>query len=333
MDVHKLVDIMSTDLLFVEPLTPLNKITQLMSQQKHSCLLVVKNKKPLGIITERDIVSFFSKKLNDDMVSDKFNVLPLAEELMTHNLIMLHEDQNILDALVVSTANNVRHIPIINNSGDLTGIVTYTDIANTQRSIMESYSALIDRTVSERTSELEEANKLLNEMTLLDPLLGIGNRRAMEIDIKSTHDISERYEENYAIAMIDVDHFKPYNDFYGHQEGDEALQKITQSLKSTIRTTDRIYRYGGEEFLVLMPNTSLEGARELAQRMIGGLESEKIPHCKSPHNVITASCGLSIYTNEDNINETKWADIVKSADEALYAAKNAGRNQVSVHTA
>lgn len=333
MDIHKLVDIMSTDLLFVEPLTPLNKITQLMSQQKHSCLLVVKDKKPIGIITERDIVSYFSEKLNSKNVSDNFKVLPLAEELMTHNLIMLHEDQNILDALVVSTANNVRHIPIINNDGILSGIVTYTDIANIQRSIIESYSAMIERNVSERTSELEEANKLLNEMTLLDPLLGIGNRRAMEIDIKTTHDISERYEENYAIAMIDVDNFKSYNDFYGHQEGDEALQKITKSLESTIRSTDRIYRYGGEEFLVLMPNTSLEGARELGQRMISGLESEKIPHCKSPYNVITASCGLSIYTNEDNINETKWADIVKSADEALYVAKNAGRNQVSVKTA
>lgn len=323
---------MSTDLLFVEPLTPLNEITQLMSQQKYSCLLVVKDKKPLGIITERDIVDLFSEKLNSNKVSDSFKVLPLAEELMTHNLIMLHEDQNILDALVVSTANNVRHIPIINNNGFLTGIVTYTDIANIQRSIMESYSAIIERNVSERTSELEQANKLLNEMTLLDPLLGIGNRRAMEIDIKSTHDISERYEENYAIAMIDVDNFKLYNDFYGHQEGDEALRKVTQSIKSTIRSTDRIYRYGGEEFLVLMPKTSLDGAKGLAQRVIGGLESEKIPHSKSPFNVITASCGLSIYTNEDNINETKWEDVVKSADEALYVAKNAGRNQVSVKT-
>lgn len=323
---------MSTDLLFVEPLTPLNKITQLMSQKKYSCLLVVKDKKPIGIITERDIVDLFSEKLNSNKVSENFKVLPLAEELMTHNLIMLHEDQNILDALVVSTANNVRHIPIINNSGCLTGIVTYTDIANIQRSIMESYSAIIERNVSERTSELEQANKLLNEMTLLDPLLGIGNRRAMEIDIKSTHDISERYEENYAIAMIDVDNFKLYNDFYGHQEGDEALRKVTQSIKSTIRTTDRIYRYGGEEFLVLMPKTSLDGAKGLAQRVIGGLESENIPHCKSPFNVITASCGLSIYTNEDNINETKWEDIVKSADEAMYVAKNAGRNQVSVKT-
>lgn len=301
-----------------------------MSEQKYSCLLVVNNKKPVGIITERDIVNFLSNKLNNSTSSNSFNILPVASDLMTNNLIMLNENQSLLDALVVSTANNVRHIPITNTDGDLAGIVTYTDIANVQRSMIESYSAIIESNVSERTSKLEEANKLLKEMTLLDPLLGIGNRRAMEIDLKSTHDVSERYEENYAIAMIDIDNFKLYNDYYGHQAGDDVLLKVANSIKSSIRTTDRIYRYGGEEFLVLLPHTTTEGAKELAQRIIVALESEEIPHCKSSYNVITASCGLSIYTNNDNINEVKWTDILKSADEALYVAKNSGRNQVSI---
>lgn len=330
MDEHKLGDIMSTDILSVGPHSTLNEITHLMTQQSYSCLLVVQNKKPIGIITERDIVRYISESLNNNLQYKSKS--PLAADLMTYNLIMLQEDQDILDALVVSIANKVRHLPIVDLNGYLTGIVTYTDIANFQRSILESQSAIIESCITERTSELVKANQRLKEMTLLDPLLGIGNRRAMEIDIKCTHDLSKRYENSYAIAMIDIDNFKLYNDHYGHQAGDEALQKVTHSIKSSIRSTDRIYRYGGEELLVLLPQTKIDGAKELGQRMLCDLKSQKIPHCKSSHDFVTVSCGICIYQNDNNKGKNNWLHIIRTADDALYTAKNEGRNQVSIKT-
>lgn len=328
----KLATIMSTDVLTVEPHSSLAEITTFMSKQHYSCLLVVQNKKPLGIITERDIVRFLSENLNDDFLKHKQNNLPRAVDLMTRNLIMLQDDQTILEALVVCTANKVRHLPVVDTNGFLSGLITYTDIVNFQRHIMESQSAIIEKSISERTSELLKANQRLKEMTLLDPLLGIGNRRAMEIDIKCTHDLSQRYKDDYAIAMVDIDNFKLYNDHYGHQAGDDALQRVTNSIKSTIRSTDRIYRYGGEELLILLPKTKSEGAKELAQRILNGLESENIPHCKSPYSCVTVSCGLGIYNSDVSQKDFDWAHIVKSADDALYAAKDGGRNQFSINT-
>lgn len=331
MDAYKLVDIMSTDILYVKPQSPLDEVTRLMSQQRYSCLLVVENNKPIGIITERDIVNLLAEKLNAKSICNELSNDIFAENIMSKNLIALTEEQDILDALVVSNVNKIRHIPIISKKGILLGLVTYTDIANVQRDMIESYSAIVEKGISARTSELEEANNLLKEMTLLDPLLGIGNRRAMEIDVKSTHSVSKRYKESYAIAMIDIDYFKLYNDFYGHQMGDDTLRQVTNSIKSSIRTTDRLYRYGGEEFLLLMPHTEELGAIELLHRIVLNVQSEKIPHCKSQFEVVTVSAGLSLYGRESNAMDLKCQSIVKQADEALYKAKSSGRNQIATY--
>lgn len=331
MDYFKLSTIMSTDVLSVDIRSPLNTITQLMSEQKYSCLLVLHDNKPVGIITERDIVKLLSQSLNSSGTTLKQNSLPVAVDFMSPHLIMLQEEQNILDGLVVCLVNNVRHLPIINDKGELSGIVTYTDLANFQRNFMESQIEIIEKNISERTSELVAANKRLKEMALLDPLLGIGNRRAMEIDIKCTHDLSKRYADDYAIAMVDIDNFKLYNDHYGHQAGDETLRKVTNSIKSTIRGSDRIYRYGGEELLLLLPKTTTEDAKILAQRVLSELELVKIPHCKSPFECVTVSCGLSVYNSHFDKIPNEWPHIIKSADKALYTAKNAGRNKVAIN--
>lgn len=331
MDEYKISTVMSTDVLSVAPHSSLIEITQRMSEQQYSCLLVVQDKKPIGIITERDIVKFLFQNLSDAAANLKEKSLPVAADLMTYNLIMLQEEQSILEALVICLANKVRHLPIINSDGELSGLVTYTDIANFQRDIMETQSAIIEKNISERTLELVEANRRLKEMTLLDPLLGIGNRRAMEIDIKCTHDLSKRYIDNYAIAMVDIDNFKLYNDYYGHQAGDIALQKVTNSIKSTIRSSDRVYRYGGEELLILLPQTTTDGAKDLAERVLSELELENIPHDKSPHECVTVSCGLGMYNGKLKKKDLDWAHVIKYADEALYVAKNCGRNQVSIN--
>ncbi len=329
MEDYKLTKIMSTDVFSVEIDTPLIDVTNQMSEQKYSCLLVQQNNKPIGIITERDIVCFLSEALTNNSKSLSNNP-PLAADLMSYNLIMLQEDQKILEALVICIANNIRHLPVIDSNGFLTGIVTYTDIANFQRNVMESQAAIIEKNISERTSELVKANHRLKEMTLQDPLLGIGNRRAMEIDIKCTHDLSKRYANDYAIAMIDIDNFKLYNDHYGHQAGDDALQKVTSSIMSSIRKSDRIYRYGGEELLILLPQTEPESAEKLVNRVLSELESEKIPHCKSPFEYVTASCGLAVYNSHLQGQNSEWSYVLESADKALYAAKNTGRNKVAV---
>ena len=324
MNEYSIEGIMSTDVLSVRPDLPVIELSALMSQQKYSCLPVVDAGKPVGIITERDIVRYLAKTMGD--VSSIKETL--ASDLMSRNLILMHQEQSLLDALVVSQANKVRHLPVVDHQGFLKGIVTYTDIINVQRSILESQTAIIERSIKHRTAELIEANRILQEMSLVDPLMGVGNRRAMEVDVECTHDLSKRYEDCYAIAMIDVDKFKLYNDHYGHQAGDEALKQVANSIKDTVRSTDRIYRYGGEEILILLPKTDFVGASQLAGRILKNLESEQIPHVKSGLGILTASCGLAVYDDKKVEVDTQWTDVIRTADVGLYSAKSSGRNCV-----
>jgi diguanylate cyclase (GGDEF)-like protein len=141
-----------------------------------------------------------------------------------------------------------------------------------------------------------------------------------------THAAALRYQRPYAVVLFDVDYFKLYNDHYGHVSGDGALKDISRFLKDTVRKTDRVYRYGGEELLVLLPETTRGGANSLAHRMIYGIMDMKIPHEKNPLKIVTISGGVS--GPDEAAGDEPWHDVVQRADCALYRAKSEGRNRI-----
>lgn len=187
----------------------------------------------------------------------------------------------------------------------------------------------LENKVTERTQELSEANERLENLASEDPLMKIGNRRAMEAELDRTHTASKRHNHFYSIVLYDVDFFKLYNDHYGHSDGDDALIAVANHLKKTVRTTDRVFRYGGEEILLLLPETPPEGALALAQRIVEGLAELRLPHCKNPYEVLTMSGGLG-YFNPENSTDIGWKTVSNRADQALYQAKEGGRNQVAI---
>jgi len=162
-----------------------------------------------------------------------------------------------------------------------------------------------------------------------DALLGIGNRRAMEVDMAHTHSLATRHQRGYVVVLLDVDHFKPYNDHYGHMAGDNALQRVTAVILSAVRKSDRLYRYGGEEFLLLLPDTAACGGRTLTKRLVDKLHAAGLEHVMSPYKVVTISAGLSEYQPDAASRQQAWRDIVQKADQALYQAKEKGRNRVA----
>src|SRR5690242_7963164 len=121
-------------------------------------------------------------------------------------------------------------------------------------------------------------NRALAESARTDPLTGLGNRLRLWEDLQSVHGQAERYGHRYAMALCDVDHFKAYNDRYGHPAGDEVLRAVGQMLAAQCRTADRAYRYGGEEFLVLLPGQAPDGAAIALNRMREALAALAIPH-------------------------------------------------------
>ncbi|WP_269519609.1 sensor domain-containing diguanylate cyclase [Alteromonas sp. BMJM2] len=175
--------------------------------------------------------------------------------------------------------------------------------------------------------ELIEANKQLQKLANIDGLTGIANRRLFNSTLDKDLAQSCRKQDSLSLLLIDVDFFKLYNDQYGHVAGDNVLQKVAQTLvNSCVGTDDLVARYGGEEFAVILPATTTDRAKEVANRIIGGVKGLGIKHEASPlDGVLTVSIGIA--TQADNC-DGNCIELIDKADKALYRAKSTGRGRV-----
>lgn len=177
----------------------------------------------------------------------------------------------------------------------------------------------------EQWSELKQANLALTTSVRTDPLTGLGNHRALDENLDLLDAMASRYGRGYCLTMLDIDHFKSYNDFYGHQAGDLALRAVAAELSGQLRSGDAVYRYGGEEFLCILPEQSLESGTQAVQRMREAVERLAIPHHDGPLGVLTVSAGVAV---PDPAHTRPAHEVLKEADDALYRAKRLGRNRV-----
>ncbi|PSB17237.1 diguanylate cyclase [filamentous cyanobacterium CCP2] len=181
----------------------------------------------------------------------------------------------------------------------------------------------------EAEAALREANQALERLANLDGLTQVANRRRFDAYLAQEWSRSLREQTNLALILFDVDYFKAYNDCYGHLQGDECLQHITQAVSHTIkRPTDLLARYGGEEFVVLLPNTHTNGAIAVAQTIQRAIQQLKISHAQSKiSDTVTLSLGVAslIPTPEQSPD-----DLIARADAALYDAKSQGRDRIGI---
>jgi diguanylate cyclase (GGDEF)-like protein len=182
--------------------------------------------------------------------------------------------------------------------------------------------------VTKLHTELAQHRAELAHLAGHDPLTRLGNRRSLEEDLKVLHARSQRYGHRYCLAICDVDRFKAYNDTYGHQAGDEALGAVAATMAKEVRAGDGVYRYGGEEFLLLLPEQTLETALVAVERVRAAVEQLAIPHAAGPGGVLTLSAGISAFDPGEATTTTE--ELLKLADIALYQAKSAGRNRVAL---
>jgi len=172
--------------------------------------------------------------------------------------------------------------------------------------------------------ELADRNARLKKMTRIDGLTGIPNRRAFDELFERFHAQAVRYQQFLGLAIADIDRFKQYNDRFGHEAGDLALRAVAKVLDGSLRTSDSVFRYGGEEFACLMPMTDEEGVRTAVERLRVRVAGESIFNpCNPPHNLVTVSIGYACF---DPREPGKRSELFRQADLAMYAAKQAGRN-------
>ncbi|MDR3415703.1 MAG: diguanylate cyclase [Nevskia sp.] len=186
--------------------------------------------------------------------------------------------------------------------------------------------ASLERKVAERTAALEAANRQLEQLSITDALTGLPNRRRFNEALEAEWCRAKRAGEPVGLALIDIDHFKLYNDHYGHQGGDACLKLVAEAMKGALRAgPDVVARYGGEEFVLVLPGTALAGTAIVAERLRAAVAQLSQPHAQSGHGIVTVSIGIaSCVPSVDTPPER----LVELADAALYTAKREGRNRV-----
>ncbi|MEN6325434.1 MAG: diguanylate cyclase [Syntrophomonas sp.] len=287
------------------------------------------------------------KARNIEEVNDKVNLNP--PDIILLDLMMAEDaDDNIM--LYLKSCGELENIPVIvvidrNNieegiKGLEAGAVDYIGKPFYLREVVAKIRIHLrlkeyEERLTRKNHELEkysalllEFNAKLEELARRDELTQIWNRRAFNEQIAQLHNYSLRYQRPYSIIIIDLDHFKKYNDLYGHQKGDYVLKTVAESIEKTCRLTDFVARYGGEEIMVLLPETGEEEAVKIAERIIKSVRELNIKHeLNDDLDVITVSVGLATYLPGSS-NPEGWEKLLKRADEALYRAKETGRNRL-----
>ena len=189
-----------------------------------------------------------------------------------------------------------------------------------------------EKEIETRTEELKVANAALERLSREDSLTGLANRRWFAQFLAQTWRSALRDNKAISILLIDIDDFKPYNDTYGHQKGDDCLKLVAQAIHRTVgRASDLVSRYGGEEFVVVLGDTPLEGALQIAEQIRAAVESLGIPHKAAKyHQHVTLSIGV---TSTLPTHDTQPETILIAADRAMYNAKRDGKNRVAYSTA
>jgi diguanylate cyclase (GGDEF)-like protein len=195
---------------------------------------------------------------------------------------------------------------------------------------LRQYSYQLEMKVAERTAELEEANQELYRMATLDGLTLVANRRHLDAFLQAQWQQHQLTQRPLGFLLCDIDYFKPYNDYYGHQQGDDCLKQVAQLLsRAAARPRDLVARYGGEEFAIILPDTDIGGASQVAERIVLEAQRLQLPHLRSdilPY--ITMSAGVASLVPQADMT---WDDLIAAADQALYQAKEAGRNQYCIY--
>lgn len=206
-------------------------------------------------------------------------------------------------------------------------IISMVNKINLYTQLLDSHKTLLEKKVKQRTVELEQSNRELKLLASVDPLTNLYNRRYFLKTSEQISEIARREKTKISILMLDIDKFKVVNDTYGHKVGDEVILFVASVLKEMTRKSDIVCRFGGEEFLILFPQTDVKGAYTIAEKIRMHLEKSPLKIEDGTLVNVTVSIGVTeCYTQEDRSIE----DVIHRADHLMYAAKESGRNRTCI---
>ena len=231
----------------------------------------------------------------------------------------------LLEAVVLG----VRALVAISTHSEATNILQSSALQTL--TFLATFSVVLVSSVGFVFMSRDRADENNRVLAALDPLTGVANRRSLIAALDRDVARAQRMREPMALMMVDIDHFKDVNDQYGHPAGDRVLCSVVNVLRQRVRAQDLVGRYGGEEFMVLLPDTGLVGAQQLARALCKAVEESRCPADGVPGPGIAVTVSIGVFGGRLESGDS-WDMLIAAADRALYQAKNNGRNRVEVAT-
>jgi diguanylate cyclase (GGDEF)-like protein len=313
MDNYKLTDYLKLNrrMKWVNKDEILSKLLKEMIKISFDNIVIVDDMKPIGILTTKDIMRLINNNINLD--AEIFN-------FMSSPVHYINKNSSIREALEFVKQRHYKRVIVVDDDEKLVGIITQKELISLTYSKWSLLMKEYQEELAELNHILENKNKEYEIKASIEPLTGLYNRyKFSELYLSSYKSMTQRYND-MSLIMLDIDFFKKINDTYGHNTGDEVLKKLAKTLKTSLRDIDIICRWGGEEFLILLPTVNLKKAYKIAQKL---KESIKNMQIKQLDKNITASFGVSQVKEGDTMESA-----IERADKALYLAKNNGRDCV-----
>lgn len=289
------------------------KTSDLINEMVHNSfdnVIVVEDSKPVGIFTTKDVMKIIKDNKELDLPVSKYMSTPVDT---------ITRGASVKEALSFVKEKRYKRAVVVDENGDLSGIIAQKELISLTYSrwavIMKEYH----EELSEINAMLEDKNKEYETRASTDSLTGLYNRFKFSELYNSSYKSMVQRHNDMSLIILDIDHFKKVNDTYGHNAGDNVLIQVSHTLLKTLRNIDIVCRWGGEEFVILLPTANLEQATLLAEKLRAYIEELEMDVVEN----ITSSFGVSKVKEGDDMTT-----VISRADKALYLAKHSGRNCV-----
>lgn len=281
-----------------------------MAKKSFESVVVIENLKPIGIFTTKDVIRVIEK--NEDLSK------PISS-YMSSPVDTIGKDCSVKEALEFLKKKHYKRVVVVDDEGKMSGVISQKELIATTYSRWALLAKEYQKELDEMNTDLLNKNIKYKEMASKDQLTNLYNRHKFLKLFQSSHRTMVERENDMSLIMVDIDHFKKINDTYGHNTGDLVIVKIAKLLVEKLRDIDIVCRWGGEEFVILLPAVNIDNAVLVAEKLRSSIEELEIENVGK----ITASFGVSCIHLDDDVKS-----VVNRADIALYSAKAAGRNRV-----
>lgn len=283
-----------------------------MAQNSFESAIVIENFMPIGIFTTKDVLKVIEKNEDSDLPVSSYMSAPVET---------INKNTSVKNALDFLKQKHYKRVVVVDDDGKMSGVISQKELISTTYSRWAVLTKEYQKELCEINTALINKNIKYKDIASRDSLTKLYNRYKFSEFYQFSYETMIERESEMSLIMIDIDNFKKVNDIYGHNAGDSVIVKISQTLVNNLRNIDIVCRWGGEEFVILLPAVDIDNAALLAEKLRSYIEDLEFDNI----GAITASFGISRVVQGDDLKS-----VVNRADEALYLAKKSGRNCVKL---